>query len=523
MRDNWNTTILFVDDEKGILKSYREVLQANQGMDLNAIRLSRKTRLNKNAVLEKQKKENGLKYNLLLASSGEEAIVMVEKEKQAGRKIAAGFFDMVMPGGIDGLETIRRLRKLDPEMLCAVVTACAERPLSNIANLFINQDEWIYFNKPFTSGELKQSVINLVSLWNRRHSEKQLLENIERNRRALVHLLQGLSKISRIPPLVIDALLKGIINIVLGLVKTKDAFMADITKDEKIIFKYGIGKYADICNPKKELPPDIYDFITSCIADKKVKSTKSKACIPLKFSHQIQGIIFIEKKVPHPNDIHLLEMFGMHAVNLIQNSRLYQDLENTNAILEQRNRELLQLLKKLTMTEESVQKLSAIAVTDELTQLSNRRFINVYLKKEFERARKLGYNLAYIMIDVDNFKQINDNYGHTVGDAVLNELAKIFLENKRSNDIIARYGGDEFLIVLCNVEENEAISFAERLRIKVHDYKFCCENKKLHLSLSVGLSIYYADNGEKEEDILKKADEALYKAKSNGGNRCVIL
>jgi diguanylate cyclase (GGDEF)-like protein len=523
VNEEWNTTVLFVDDEEGILKSYRELLLDKAGVDLSAIKLSRRKRRGETSPIQAQAADKQLKYNLLLAPSGEKAVQLVKQEMAAGKRVAVGFFDMFMPGGMDGLETIKQLRALDPEMLCAVVTAYTDRPLDNIAKLFDNQDEWIYFNKPFTSGELRQSVASLVSLWNRRQIEKKLTGNLERNRNALIHLLEGLSKISRIPPLVIDALLEGIIDIVMGLVKTKDAFLADRDEKGNLSFKYGVGKYSHLENIEAELPKDKYQFICSSIKDKRVKSNGHMACIPLKFSHQVLGIIFIEKEIPHLNDINLLEIFGMHAINLIQNSRLYQDLEASNSKLDQKNKELIQLIRRLTMTEESVQKLATIAITDELTQLSNRRFINKYLKKEFERAQKLKYSLAYIMVDVDNFKEINDTYGHPVGDEVLRELAQIFLENKRANDIIARYGGDEFLIVLCDVDKKNAFTFINRLRKKIEEHEFACNGQKFRLTLSVGLSIHSPHSQQTEEQLLAEADKALYMAKSSGGNRCVFL
>jgi diguanylate cyclase (GGDEF)-like protein len=523
MNGKWNTTVLFVDDEEGILKSYREVLLNEKGLDLRAIRSSRQSRGEKNVALQTHAIDKGLKYNLLLASSGEQAIQLVEKELAAGRQIAAGFFDMYMPGGMDGLETIKHLRAMNSEMLCAIVTAYTDRPLENIAKLFDHQDEWIYFNKPFTSGELRQSVANLVSLWNRRQIEKKLLNNIERNRNALAHILDGLSKISTIPPMATDCLLVGIMDIVMGLIKTNHAFLADYDQKGNLSFKYGVGKYSQLKDIKAELGVDKYQFIQSAIKDKQVKSNSHMACVPLKFSDQVLGTIFIEKEIPHPNDINLLEIFGMHAINLIQNSRLYTNLETTNIKLDQRNKELSQLIRRLTMTEESVKQLQNIVITDELTQLSNRRFINMYLKKEFKRARKLNYSLAYIMIDLDNFKEINDTYGHQMGDKVLKELAQIFLENKRSNDIIARYGGDEFLIVLCNADKRNTLAFINRLRKKIQYHDFICNGQAIHLTLSIGMSIHSPASSETDEQLFERVDKALYKAKSSGGNSYVFI
>lgn len=111
-------------------------------------------------------------FRVLTASSGEEAVDIVRHELNHGRQIAVGFFDMLMPGGIDGQETVARIRKLDKQILCAVVTAYTDCSTLHIGKIFNRQEDWLYFNKPFTIGELSQSALHLVSAWNRRRYEE---------------------------------------------------------------------------------------------------------------------------------------------------------------------------------------------------------------------------------------------------------------------------------------------------------------------------------------------------------------
>jgi putative nucleotidyltransferase with HDIG domain len=102
--------------------------------------------------------------------------------------VAVGFFDINMPGGMDGLETIRQIKRIEPEMLCAVVTGYIKNSISEIRQLFKHQDEWIYFNKPFTRGELEQAVINLVSLWNNRKFKTKLLKGLQKDNDLLMRI-----------------------------------------------------------------------------------------------------------------------------------------------------------------------------------------------------------------------------------------------------------------------------------------------------------------------------------------------
>ncbi|MFN7972144.1 MAG: diguanylate cyclase [Acidobacteriota bacterium] len=118
-------------------------------------------------------------YDVLLAENGEAAVRIVHDLERQGEQVAAGFFDMRMPGGMDGLETIREIRKVQPGMLCAVVTAFTDRRVDQIAELFPSRDQWLYMNKPFTDGELVQAACHLVASWNYRRERDVALASLE--------------------------------------------------------------------------------------------------------------------------------------------------------------------------------------------------------------------------------------------------------------------------------------------------------------------------------------------------------
>lgn len=169
-----NTRILLVDDEDYILQSYAKILSPDAEESASASVLAKR---------RGKKEQNEIKfpeYRLFFAYSGEEAIRIQQDEMRFENKIAVAFVDMKMPGGIDGLETIRALRQNDPDILCAVVTAYTDRSVLQISSVFDAPDDWIYFNKPFSKGELQQAAFHLVTLYKRREQNRQAQKMIEK-------------------------------------------------------------------------------------------------------------------------------------------------------------------------------------------------------------------------------------------------------------------------------------------------------------------------------------------------------
>ena len=162
------------------------------------------------------------------------------------------------------------------------------------------------------------------------------------------------------------------------------------------------------------------------------------------------------------------------------------------------------------------------SVRDPLTNLYNRRYMEEFLDGQLSRATRKSSSLALIMLDVDHFKQFNDRFGHDAGDMVLRSLGSLLLSYLRKEDVVCRYGGEEFTVILPDASHDSASSRAEQLRNAVKEIVLDFRGQALPpISISVGLAVFPAD-GTTREALLKSADTALYKAKANGRD-CVVL
>lgn len=173
----------------------------------------------------------------------------------------------------------------------------------------------------------------------------------------------------------------------------------------------------------------------------------------------------------------------------------------------------------LRRSNDQLQKLSSI---DPLTLLYNRRFFMKALSAEYERSVRHDPPLSFVMVDIDHFKNLNDNYGHQAGDDVLRGMGDVIREQIRTSDIPARYGGEEFCILLPETPVKGAAEFAQRLRLAVELRSFCSQGRDLRCTVSIGVASCPSAGVSDEEDLIRLADEALYEAKFAGRNRVVV-
>lgn len=172
-----------------------------------------------------------------------------------------------------------------------------------------------------------------------------------------------------------------------------------------------------------------------------------------------------------------------------------------------------------------VTKLEEENITDPLIGIYNRRYMDQRLDEEFRRAQRFDLQLSLLLIDIDFFKHINDTFGHPVGDIVLRHWGGLILSAVRASDIVARYGGDEILVITPGASAESAQALAERIRKSIESHKFDLDsttNPQESLSFTVSIGVAnLTPEVEQVSTLLQQADRALYCAKENGRNRCV--
>jgi diguanylate cyclase (GGDEF)-like protein len=163
-------------------------------------------------------------------------------------------------------------------------------------------------------------------------------------------------------------------------------------------------------------------------------------------------------------------------------------------------------------------KVQDMAITDSLTEVSTRRYFLERFKEEIRRSMRRKTNMSFLMIDLDYFKEKNDKFGHLVGDVILKEVASVLKSTLREIDIIGRYGGEEFAVVLAGIGKEGAFLAAERIRSSVEHSVFKAYDEKVSVTISIGVSSFPED-GVDEHALIESADKALYRAKEKGRNR----
>lgn len=227
-------------------------------------------------------------------------------------------------------------------------------------------------------------------------------------------------------------------------------------------------------------------------------------------------VIFITAK-SEPEDI--VKGFNVGGVDyvtkpfneaeLLVRINTHMELKQARDLLEEKNKELT----------EAYDKIEHLALTDMLTGIANRRNITNLMGKEASRSTRNGSNFSLIMCDIDFFKNVNDTYGHDTGDYVLKRVAEIIQLSIRQQDIVARWGGEEFLIVLPETGMEPASSVAEKLRSTIESEKMEFGDHSFKVTMTFGVAIYEKELGI--EKSIKKADDALYEGKQTGRNKVV--
>jgi diguanylate cyclase (GGDEF)-like protein len=216
--------------------------------------------------------------------------------------------------------------------------------------------------------------------------------------------------------------------------------------------------------------------------------------VPMQIRDITRGVLVVSNKQERAfdeNDLFLIQTLASTATIAIENARLFAEVQR-------------------------------LSITDDLTGLYSRRHFFTVAEQEFQRASRYGNDFAIIMLDIDHFKQINDEYGHLVGDKVLRRIANDLRKIMRGVDFVSRYGGEEFVILLPQANLETAEMTAERLREYIENNPFETEQGVFTITISAGVTGYSPDTTD-IESLLMQADKALYQAKLAGRNKVACV
>ena len=217
-------------------------------------------------------------------------------------------------------------------------------------------------------------------------------------------------------------------------------------------------------------------------------NTRSIVCVPLKSKNRILGVIELVNSLEESRfseaDLKILSTIADYAAIAIENARY-------------------------------VERVRELVVTDDLTGLYNSRYLLDLLDYEIERARRYGYPVSLVFLDLDFFKDVNDTYGHLVGSRLLGEVGRLIRGQIRKADVAIRYGGDEFVVVLPNTPKDGAVTMATHLRTRLKDHYFLeDEGYRIRLTASFGVATF-PDDAETKLALIRMADRAMYRVKDS--------
>lgn len=203
-----------------------------------------------------------------------------------------------------------------------------------------------------------------------------------------------------------------------------------------------------------------------------------------------------------------------------KNIRMFETIKENERLVLKNQWMLSELQEKNTRLEESMQQLQQMVTTDSLTGLMNRRGFSDQLMREFTEAQRYDIDLCCCMIDIDNYKNINDTLGHQMGDETLQIIASEIASSLRSADIAARYGGDEFILLLPHTSQNDAMSVISRV---CKNIELGNSQLRVPVTISLGVASLKSDTPADPDGLVAMADRALYRAKQTGKNRVVAF
>lgn len=425
-------------------------------------------------------------YTVLTANSGKKALAILKKEK-----IDIILLDVMMPE-MDGFEVCKTI-KTDPETThipVVMVTALSDID-DRVKGLEAGADEFL--TKPINDTAL---FVRLKSL----SRMKSLIDELKL--RNSTNALLGITNIEMHETFADKKIL--LINDDVVQAKNIKQMLLKITANVKVISN---SDELDIIN---EYTPDLV-IISSMLENE----DPLRISIILRGKAEISGVVIILQ----------IDEDGMplvvKGIELGINDYFVYPIEESELLA--RIKTQLRRKQYQDNLRNDLEQSVNLAAKDGLTGLFNRRYFDIHLKQMIEKTNKESIKLYLLMCDIDNFKHVNDTYGHQAGDKVLTIVSRILNNTLRVTDLIARFGGEEFTILLTDIDISQAIETAERVRVKIEYMDFHIEDQMEPLKKTISIGVTEYKKEESIESFIERADKAMYEAKTTGKNKVVKL
>lgn len=471
--------ILLVDDNASIHEDFRKIL--NQEQD-SSILASYKEKLFGNAnPLTTDRKTTSIILDS--AYQGAEAVELVKKSLSEKRPYCLAFVDIRMPPGWDGIVTIQKLWEIDPNIQMVICSAHSDYSWEEMHRQLQDTDNLLILKKPFDLIEIRQITSALTIKWELARQVEFQIQNLEdmiaQRTLELRKANQNLDESLSLTTATLESTQEGILAL--------DENENILVSNQKLLNVWNIdprlidnGSSMSILKHMAEQVDDPSAFLT--MISNQCKEPKKEMIKELKL-----------------NNGQILELY-IHPRYLHEESR--------GVVLS---------FREITERKFLEEQLLHQATHDALTGLPNRILLNDRLQQAIAYAKRNNLFVGVFMLDLDNFKFINDSLGHNAGDILLTLVAQKLLTNFRESDTVTRFGGDEFVITVASQARIEDLMFKADKLLELFNQPFVINDRAVNVTPSLGISIYPQD-GVTPDELIKTADSALYHAKDMGRN-----
>jgi diguanylate cyclase (GGDEF)-like protein/PAS domain S-box-containing protein len=472
MKDSQDLRILIIDDNVAIHQDFIKILTPTHSTD-NLDSLDKEL-----FESEKDKEHFSLpKFYIDTASQGLEGINKVKQAYEKGEPYALAFVDIRMPPGLNGIETIKEIWKITPDIQTIICTAFSDYTWEETIKELGETDNLLILKKPFDTVAVRQLAFALTKKWQLMQANRAYTNLLETQVQERTNTLQQSLSLTRAT---LDSSIDGIlvVNNAGKIVDYNDQFLSMWKMRDKSLKNMDYQSCLEKMADKVESPQGFKEFITTTIKEKEKVTIDS---FNLKNEH-------VFELSSHP------QKMGGKIVGRIWSFR------------------------DITQRVHLEKKLAYQATHDTLTNLPNRILLRDRLQLAIYGANRKQTLIGLLFFDLDRFKLVNDSLGHNAGDELLKAVAQRLKKMVRKSDTLARLGGDEFILIINDSpSEQDIIKIAGKIT-ELFRKPFYIENREVFMTLSTGISLYPKD-GTTVDELLRNADLAMYMAKKSGSNR----